>query len=266
MVRDGFRCVYCGATKEDSPLEIDHVIPVSRGGTSDIGNLVAACKPCNRGKRAKSLVDVEAADIGIYVSSSTEPARNFIPREAVESQEACASMESEWLEALMAYWPHVDASPSPQRVGFGGELTFRPDFVCRGRSGCDIGDEVRVLVIPWFDVGEADARTEQEIRNAVVSGYDVPTMVLMGPPAFFFGVLVNERWKGTPRGRIIDSLLQPLWDWENTGWYPDEDLTFQDLREPVKSRDLCPMSWDFESERLFGVYSSFFNSEVQHGF
>lgn len=41
-------CTYCGAT--DVPLEMDHVIPLSRGGRHAIGNLTPACATCNRSK------------------------------------------------------------------------------------------------------------------------------------------------------------------------------------------------------------------------
>ena len=34
----------------DVELEVDHVIPISRGGTDDISNLKTACFKCNRGK------------------------------------------------------------------------------------------------------------------------------------------------------------------------------------------------------------------------
>jgi hypothetical protein len=55
--RDGFRCVYCGATPVDVPLHVDHVKPVADGGTDDPTNLVTACRSCNGGKSAVPLGD-----------------------------------------------------------------------------------------------------------------------------------------------------------------------------------------------------------------
>ncbi len=53
---DHYTCQYCG--RGEGPyvqLEIDHIIPVSKGGTNDISNLVTACFECNRAKGAKLL-------------------------------------------------------------------------------------------------------------------------------------------------------------------------------------------------------------------
>jgi hypothetical protein len=50
LERDQFRCVYCGATADDAKLAVDHVIPVARGGSDDMSNLVTACFDCNIGK------------------------------------------------------------------------------------------------------------------------------------------------------------------------------------------------------------------------
>lgn len=57
--RDGFKCVYCGATPSESVLlEVDHIHPVAEGGTNDQDNLVTACCDCNRGKGAGLLSSV----------------------------------------------------------------------------------------------------------------------------------------------------------------------------------------------------------------
>lgn len=54
--RDGFTCQYCGKTGTDKELEIDHVVPFSKGGTNDEGNLITACFDCNRGKRDTEII------------------------------------------------------------------------------------------------------------------------------------------------------------------------------------------------------------------
>ena len=50
LKRDGFTCVYCGATPLKNELKVDHVVPVSKGGDNEPSNLVAACGDCNHGK------------------------------------------------------------------------------------------------------------------------------------------------------------------------------------------------------------------------
>lgn len=52
FARDDYTCRYCNA--RGGELECDHVVPFSRGGSDDDDNLVTACKPCNRSKRAKT--------------------------------------------------------------------------------------------------------------------------------------------------------------------------------------------------------------------
>ena len=44
--RDGYTCVNCGSTKKES-LEIDHIMPISKGGKTEPGNLQTLCRNCN---------------------------------------------------------------------------------------------------------------------------------------------------------------------------------------------------------------------------
>ena len=48
--RDGFTCRYCGRKSPDVVLEVDHIVPVSKGGSDDEMNLATACWECNHGK------------------------------------------------------------------------------------------------------------------------------------------------------------------------------------------------------------------------
>ena len=48
--RDNHRCVYCGVSAKKAELEIDHIIPFSKGGSNAISNLQTLCSDCNKGK------------------------------------------------------------------------------------------------------------------------------------------------------------------------------------------------------------------------
>ena len=50
------RCGYCGARQEYVPwaLEVEHIVPKSKGGADDEGNLWLACHACNLFKGAQT--------------------------------------------------------------------------------------------------------------------------------------------------------------------------------------------------------------------
>lgn len=56
LEHDGYVCKYCGASLQKEPnllLEVDHIIPVSKGGMTTVDNLQTLCWRCNRKKGAK---------------------------------------------------------------------------------------------------------------------------------------------------------------------------------------------------------------------
>ena len=75
FARDGWTCQYCGAR---SNLTVDHVIPRSKGGSSDWDNIVASCAPCNRRKgdllpAQASMIPRRTPRAPARTSSSTSP-------------------------------------------------------------------------------------------------------------------------------------------------------------------------------------------------
>lgn len=51
--RDGYRCRRCGISEGYATLEIDHIIPISKGGKSTYDNLQTLCRACNYEKGNK---------------------------------------------------------------------------------------------------------------------------------------------------------------------------------------------------------------------
>ncbi len=53
LKRDNFKCCACGASPAKNPaveLHIDHIIPWSKGGKTELDNLQTLCSKCNLGK------------------------------------------------------------------------------------------------------------------------------------------------------------------------------------------------------------------------
>ena len=74
MKRDRFQCTYCGTPGTDAELEIDHIIPVSRGGSNHMSNLTTACRACNQTKSNGTLGPMIKAKqasglVGIYINT-----------------------------------------------------------------------------------------------------------------------------------------------------------------------------------------------------
>ena len=54
------KCAYCGEAK--MALELEHIIPISRGGNNTISNIVPACEACNDKKYVST-----PAEAGMYL-------------------------------------------------------------------------------------------------------------------------------------------------------------------------------------------------------
>ena len=91
FARDSWTCQYCGSR---SNLTVDHVIPRSKGGSSNWENIVASCAPCNRrkgnrtpgqaGMHPRRAPHLPRAEIFIHVASPTIPAAwlQYLPQAA----------------------------------------------------------------------------------------------------------------------------------------------------------------------------------------
>lgn len=58
LIKSAKSCLYCGALFSESVIQtIDHLVPLSKGGTHSIANVVVCCKSCNSRKAGRDFVD-----------------------------------------------------------------------------------------------------------------------------------------------------------------------------------------------------------------
>lgn len=110
--RDGFRCIYCGATPQNMPLHIDHVEPVASGGTNDPSNLVTACGACNGGKSAVRLTESRFSPRSI---EETKDHRDQILGYLEAEREVIKARDALVIEIRKTWEKLVDAKGNTQR-------------------------------------------------------------------------------------------------------------------------------------------------------
>lgn len=270
LIRDGFRCVYCDATKEDDRLEVDHVIPVSLGGTDDIGNLVVACRRCNIGKGKRELVDVTEDDSGVYVRRFDRGGEIVAPVPEIalmiQNKKTWPMILDEWRSKLQEKWDSVEDIPPPVDVWIANERRlFGPHFACRGRENSDVAPapcNIYVICLPWKEIGAYEDHEKFMIKRAVVAGYKTPSLIVLGPPEAFMAFLIHTRHKGHPVGHMVDQHLEPWMEFIVDGWYPDENDDFVDLREAFRHRQRHLRFRGYEDcddgdVNIVGVYCSY---------
>ena len=64
----GNHCVCCG--KKDDNLHADHIIPVAKGGHSNISNIQPLCRDCNLAKHTSEQIDYRKSFFNIFVDDS----------------------------------------------------------------------------------------------------------------------------------------------------------------------------------------------------
>lgn len=99
FLRDRNTCQYCGRNFPTGDLNLDHVVPRSRGGLTTWENVVCSCLPCNKRKGGALPEEMGLRLIARPARPSWSPHYAFAPR---------ASIRREWLPFLsiadFTYW------------------------------------------------------------------------------------------------------------------------------------------------------------------
>lgn len=104
--RDSFTCQYCGNKAPDVVLHIDHIKPVSKGGTNALLNLVTSCRECNQGKSNRKLNDksaIEQSRKQLDILNEKNEQLNMM----IKWMEGLDKIEETEIEYLSKKWNHV---------------------------------------------------------------------------------------------------------------------------------------------------------------
>jgi len=99
----GRKCVYCGA--KNVPLQVEHIVPNARGGSSRVSNLTLACEPCNKKKSNQT-----AEEFG-YPKVQAQAKKPL--------KDAAAVNTTRW-----ALYRRIKATGLPVEVGTGGRTKY----------------------------------------------------------------------------------------------------------------------------------------------
>lgn len=101
--RDSFCCQYCGKSAPDVVLEVDHIDPVSKGGSDDMLNYITACRDCNAGKSDRFLDDNSVLQKQRAQLQELSERREQLAM-MLEWRNGLNSIKDEALNAVCSYW------------------------------------------------------------------------------------------------------------------------------------------------------------------
>jgi len=106
LKRDKFTCQYCGRKAPDIVLQIDHITPVSKGGTNDLLNLITSCIDCNLGKSNRTLADTTIIDRKRSQMEELQERREQIEM-MMEWQRSLVELDQYLVEQVAAFWSEL---------------------------------------------------------------------------------------------------------------------------------------------------------------
>ncbi|MGW6021523.1 RNA-guided endonuclease IscB [Streptomyces sp. NPDC055099] len=199
----GRSCAYCGAT--GVPLNLDHIHPSSRGGSSRTSNLVPACVPCNQAKGN--------ARVAVFLAHRPERLTEILAQTRTPLRDTAVMNSTcrQLIEALSALGPPVHAwwggRTQQNRTAMGLAKTHTVDALVVGDLDRENGGRIvrvaaRVLVVKCTGRGSCARTTPDRFgfprlrraRDKQHFGYITGDLVRATVPV--------GKWAGTWIGRI----------------------------------------------------------------
>lgn len=195
----GRNCVYCGAT--DTPLEVEHITPKSKGGSNRVSNLTLACRPCNQAKSNQ--------DVSEFLSGKPDLLKHVLAQAKQPLKDAAAVNTTRW-----ELYRRLQGTELPVEVGTGGRTKYNRtrmglpkthwiDAACVG-----VVDELKVAIAKPLLIAAKGWGTRQ---MCTTNKYGFPIKHRTRQKSFFGlqtgdivrAILPRGKFAGTHTGRIV---------------------------------------------------------------
>lgn len=170
----GRTCAYCD--QQDIPLEIDHVIAVSRGGSNRVSNLVLACRACNQAKGSQY--------IETFLKAKPQKLRVILSQLKTPLRDAAAVNSTRW-----ALYHALKSTGLPLEVATGGRTKFnRKQFSIPKSHALDAACVGKIHILsnwqkPTLQIrctGRGSYQRTQLNRHGFPRGYSMRTKAVRG--------------------------------------------------------------------------------------
>jgi len=104
-------CDACGVGANSVPLEKEHIVPKSKGGSNRVSNLTLACRPCNQRK--------DNRDVREFLAKDPERLKRILAQAKAPLKDAAAVNSTRW-----ALFESLKATGLPVETGSGGRTKF----------------------------------------------------------------------------------------------------------------------------------------------
>lgn len=157
--RDKFTCQYCGKKAPDVILHVDHINPVSKGGTNDLLNLITSCIDCNLGKSDRTLADTTIIDCKRTQMEELQERREQIEM-MMEWQRGLVELDRYLVEQIAEFWAEL---VEPYRLSDQGLKSLKK--LLRQNNADEVIEAMRVATKQYLQY-ENDQPTQESVSHA----------------------------------------------------------------------------------------------------
>ncbi|VXD25625.1 hypothetical protein PL8927_900023 [Planktothrix serta PCC 8927] len=152
--RDKFTCQYCGKKAPNVILHLDHINPVSKGGTNDLLNLITSCIDCNLGKSDRTLADTTIIDRKRTQMEELQERREQIEM-MMEWQRGLVELDQYLIEQIADFWAELVA---PYQLSEQGLKSLRK--LLRQHNADEVMEAMRIATKQYLQYDNAQLTKE----------------------------------------------------------------------------------------------------------